>query len=128
MKNVHSPKEFYCNICQKYFKCVHNLLNENGAALIHTIGSIDKPRDPQPWISKYIFPGGYTPSLSEIARPIEDSNLILNDLEVLRLHYAHTLKNWRERFLNKKDKVWEMFGCDDANCYCFYDGVGLAPF
>ena len=101
----HVGKKFY----RKYFKCVHDLLNENGAALIHTIGSIDRPRDPQPWISKYIFPGGYTPSLSEIARPIEDSNLILNDLEVLRLHYAHTLRNWRERFLNKKDKVLEMF-------------------
>ena len=101
----HVGKKFY----RKYFKCVHDLLNENGAALIHTIGSIDRPRDPQPWISKYIFPGGYTPSLSEIARPIEDSNLILNDLEVLRLHYAHTLRNWRERFLNKKDKVLEIF-------------------
>ena len=101
----HVGKKFY----KKYFKCVHDLLNENGAALIHTIGSIDRPRDPQPWISKYIFPGGYTPSLSEIARPIEDSNLILNDLEVLRLHYAHTLRNWREKFLNKKDKVLEMF-------------------
>ena len=101
----HVGKKFY----RKYFKCVHDLLNENGAALIHTIGSIDRPRDPQPWISKYIFPGGYTPSLSEIARPIEDSNLILNDLEVLRLHYAHTLRNWRERFLNRKDKVLEMF-------------------
>ena len=101
----HVGKKFY----KKYFKCVHDLLNENGAALIHTIGSIDSPRDPQPWISKYIFPGGYTPSLSEIARPIEDSNLILNDLEVLRLHYAHTLRNWREKFLNKKDKVLEMF-------------------
>ena len=101
----HVGKKFY----RKYFKCVHDLLNENGAALIHTIGSIDRPRDPQPWISKYIFPGGYTPSLSEIARPIEESNLILNDLEVLRLHYAHTLRNWRERFLNKKDKVLEMF-------------------
>ena len=85
----HVGKKFY----RKYFKCVYDLLNENGAALIHTIGSIDRPRDPQPWISKYIFPGGYTPSLSEIARPIEDSNLVLNDLEVLRLHYAHTLRN-----------------------------------
>ena len=101
----HVGKKFY----RKYFKCVYDLLNENGAALIHTIGSIDKPRDPQPWISKYVFPGGYTPSLSEIARPIEDSNLILNDLEVLRLHYALTLRNWRERFLNKKNKVLEMF-------------------
>merc|ERR1711991_904107 len=86
----HVGKNFY----KKYFKCVYDLLNENGAALVHTIGSADKPRDCQPWISKYIFPGGYTPSLSEIARPIEDSNLILNDLEVLRLHYAHTLRMW----------------------------------
>jgi cyclopropane-fatty-acyl-phospholipid synthase len=67
------------------------------------------PRDPHPWISKYIFPGGYTPSLSELAKPIEKSNLIIADMEVLRMHYAHTLRNWKSRFLGKKEEVLKMF-------------------
>ncbi len=101
----HVGRKYY----QKFFNQVSKLLNEDGAALIHTIGSVNSPRDPQPWINKYIFPGGYTPSLSEIARPIENSGLILTDLEVLRMHYAHTLRHWKERFLLKKDQVLEMF-------------------
>ena len=101
----HVGRKYY----QKFFNQVAKLLNEDGAALIHTIGSVNSPRDPQPWITKYIFPGGYTPSLSEIARPIENSGLIISDLEVLRMHYAHTLNHWKNRFLSKKDKVLEMF-------------------
>ncbi len=101
----HVGKKYY----QKFFNQVSKLLTEDGAALIHTIGSVNSPRDPQPWINKYIFPGGYTPSLSEVASPIEKSGLILSDLEVLRMHYAHTLRHWKERFLFKKDQVLEMF-------------------
>ena len=101
----HVGRKFY----KKYFNIVSKLLNDDGVALIHTIGSTNPPRDPQPWITKYIFPGGYTPSLSEVARPIEDSGLLISDLEVLRLHYAHTLRNWRERFLSKKEDVLDMF-------------------
>ena len=101
----HVGRKYY----QKFFNQVSKLLNEDGVALIHTIGSVNSPRDPQPWINKYIFPGGYTPSLSEIASPIENSGLILTDLEVLRMHYAHTLRHWKERFLLKKDQVLEMF-------------------
>ena len=101
----HVGRKFY----NTFFKQVSNLLNDNGLALIHTIGSILPPRDPQPWITKYIFPGGYTPSMSELSEPIERSGLILSDTEILRLHYAHTLKNWKERFLNNKLKVLDMF-------------------
>ena len=101
----HVGRKFY----SKYFNTVSKLLTYKGIALIHTIGSNNPPRNPQPWITKYIFPGGYTPSLSQIARPIEDSGLILSDLEILRMHYAHTLKNWKERFLSKKETVLEMF-------------------
>ena len=101
----HVGRKFY----NKYFKKVSELLNDDGIALIHTIGSVEPPRDPQPWISKYIFPGGYTPSLSEIARPIEKSGLIISDMEVLRMHYSHTLRHWKERFLNKKEQVLEKF-------------------
>jgi len=101
----HVGRKFY----KSYFNTVSKLLNDKGVSLIHTIGSSNPPRDPQPWITKYIFPGGYTPSLSEIARPIEDSGLIISDLEVLRMHYAHTLRHWKERFLSKKEIVLEMF-------------------
>ena len=101
----HVGRKFY----RTYFNTVSKLLNEKGIALIHTIGSTMPPRDPQPWITKYIFPGGYTPSLSEAVKPIEDSGLIVSDIEVLRLHYAHTLRHWKERFLSKKDAVLDMF-------------------
>ena len=101
----HVGRKFY----NKYFKKVSELLNDDGTALIHTIGSVDLPRDPQPWITKYIFPGGYTPSLSEVASPIERSGLIISDMEVLRMHYSHTLRHWKERFLNKKEQVLEKF-------------------
>ena len=101
----HVGRKFY----KSYFNTVSKLLNDKGISLIHTIGSSNPPRDPQPWITKYIFPGGYTPSLSEIARPIEDSGLIISDIEVLRMHYSHTLRHWKERFLSKKETVLEMF-------------------
>ena len=101
----HVGRNFY----KTYFNTVFKLLNEKGLALIHTIGSSMPPRDPQPWIQKYIFPGGYTPSLSEVAKPIEKSGLIVSDIEVLRMHYAHTLRNWKERFLSKKEVVLGMF-------------------
>ena len=101
----HVGRKFY----GKYFNKVSDLLSDDGVALIHTIGSVNTPRDPHPWITKYIFPGGYTPSLSEVARPIENSGLIISDMEVLRMHYSHTLRNWKERFLGKKDEVLTMF-------------------
>ncbi len=101
----HVGRKFY----KSYFNKVSKLLKEKGVALIHTIGSSNPPRYPQPWITKYIFPGGYTPSLSQIARPIEDSGLVISDIEVLRMHYSHTLRHWKERFLSKKESVLEMF-------------------
>ena len=101
----HVGRKFY----KKYFNTVSNLLNEDGVALIHTIGSVNPPRDPHPWITKYIFPGGYTPSISEVANPIEKSGLVITDVEVLRMHYSHTLRHWKERFLGKKEEVLTMF-------------------
>ena len=101
----HVGRKFY----NKYFKMISKLLNNNGVALIHTIGSVNPPRDPHPWITKYIFPGGYTPSLSEVVKPIENSGLIISDMEVLKMHYSHTLRHWKERFLSKKNQVLDMF-------------------
>jgi cyclopropane-fatty-acyl-phospholipid synthase len=88
-----------------YFKKVRDLLTENGVALIHTIGRSEPPTVTNPFIAKYIFPGGYIPALSEVAAAIERSGLIITDIEVLRLHYAETLRAWRERFLANWDKA-----------------------
>ena len=97
----HVGRKFY----KTYFNSVSKLLNEDGVALIHTIGSVNPPRDPHPWITKYIFPGGYTPSLSEVTKPIEKSGLMISDLEVWRMHYSHTLRHWKERFLGKEKSI-----------------------
>ncbi len=112
----HVGRKFY----NTFFKKVSELLTEKGIALIHTIGSVNAPRSPHPWITKYIFPGGYTPSLSEVTGPIEQSGLIVSDLEVLKMHYAHTLRNWKERFLNNKDKVLSMFDEKFYRMFEFY--------
>ncbi len=81
-----------------FFAKVRDLLKDDGVALIHTIGRSDGPGATNPWIAKYIFPGGYTPALSEMLSAIEPCGLIVTDVEVLRLHYAETLKEWRRRF------------------------------
>ena len=112
----HVGRKFYST----YFNSVSKLLNEDGVALIHTIGSVNPPRDPHPWITKYIFPGGYTPSLSEVVKPIENSGLMLADLEVWRMHYCHTLRNWKERFLSKREQVLEMFDEKFLRMWEFY--------
>ena len=112
----HVGRKFY----KTFFNKVYEILNEDGIALLHTIGSVNSPRSPQPWITSYIFPGGYTPSLSEVASPIEKSGLILSDLEVLRMHYAHTLRNWKDRFLKNKAKVLKMFDYRFFRMFEFY--------
>ena len=112
----HVGRKFY----KTFFNKVNKLLNNKGLALIHTIGSINEPRDPQPWITKHIFPGGYTPSLSEVTDPIEKSGLIPTDVEILRMHYSYTLKKWKERFLNNKTKVITMFDENFFRMWEFY--------
>jgi cyclopropane-fatty-acyl-phospholipid synthase len=82
-----------------FFAKIRDLLTADGVAVIHTIGSLTGPSLSNAWIRKYIFPGGYIPSLSEIMPAIERCGLVLTDVEVLRLHYAETLRLWRERFL-----------------------------
>jgi len=101
----HVGRKFY----KKFFKQVEKLLADTGVALIHTIGSVNPPRDPHPWVTKYIFPGGYTPSLSEVTTPIEKAGLVVSDIEVLKLHYSHTLRHWKENCIKNKEKIVEMF-------------------
>ncbi len=81
-----------------FFSKIRDLLVSDGVALLHTIGRADGPSATNPWIAKYIFPGGYTPALSEVMRSIERCGLHVTDIEILRLHYAETLKEWRYRF------------------------------
>jgi cyclopropane-fatty-acyl-phospholipid synthase len=82
-----------------YFETVRQLLDIDGVALIHTIGRMEGPRATNGFTQKYIFPGGYVPAMSEVTKAIEDAGLWITDVEVLRLHYAETLKHWRERFI-----------------------------
>jgi len=98
----------------EYFAKLATLLKDDGVALIHTIGNAAGPAAPHPWIRKYIFPGGYIPAMSEITPEIERSGLLVTDVEVLRLHYAETLKAWRERFMANRAKAVEIY--DERFC------------
>ena len=93
------------NQYNSYFRKIRQLLSEDGIAVIHTIGRSTPPTATDPFIAKYIFPGGYIPTLSEMVRSIERSGLIIADVETLRLHYAKTLCAWRERFIVNWDKA-----------------------
>ena len=97
-----------------YFDAVNSLLKKDGVALIHTIGRSDVPRATNPWIRKYIFPGGYIPALSEMMNSIEETELVTCDIEVLRLHYAETLRHWRQRFQANREKAAEIY--DERFC------------
>lgn len=88
-----------------YFSRVNAMLAEDGVALIHTIGNRLKSMETNPWISRYIFPGGRIPSLGETVAGIEKSRLMLTDLEVWRLHYAWTLREWQRRFRAHRDEI-----------------------
>jgi cyclopropane-fatty-acyl-phospholipid synthase len=88
-----------------FFRKIGALLSDDGIALIHTIGRSEPPGITNPFIAKYVFPGGYIPALSEITSAVERSGLIITDIEVLRLHYAATLKAWRDRFIANWDKA-----------------------
>ena len=92
-----------------FFSKTYGLLKESGIFLLHTIGQKGKPTATSPWIRKYIFPGGYIPSMSEIINVCEKQNIIISDVEILRLHYAHTLTRWYRNTLVHKEKIIKMF-------------------
>ena len=99
---------------QEYFDTVARLLDDDGVAVIHAIGRNSPPNRTQPWIRKYIFPGGYIPALSEVLPAIEQAGLWVTDMEILRLHYAETLRHWRERFLARRGEALAMY--DERFC------------
>jgi cyclopropane-fatty-acyl-phospholipid synthase len=92
-----------------YLKKTYDLLKENGVFLLHTIGQRGIPTATSPWIRKYIFPGGYIPSLSDIINETQKLNINITDIEILRLHYAHTLTHWYRNVQKNKDKIVKMF-------------------
>jgi len=97
-----------------FFDRVNALLKPDGVALLHSIGRMDGPGATNPWLRKYIFPGGYSPAISEVVPVIERARMWITDIEVLRLHYAETLKAWRRRFLAQRDKVLQLY--DERFC------------
>src|SRR5665811_773036 len=92
-----------------FFRKSAQLLADDGVMVLHSIGRSEGPNVTNAWISKYIFPGGYIPSLSEVLSEIEKSGLLVTDIEILRLHYAETLKAWRERFLAHREEVERIY-------------------
>jgi cyclopropane-fatty-acyl-phospholipid synthase len=99
---------------QAYFDQIARLLTKDGVAVIHSIGRSDGPSTTDPFTAKYIFPGGYIPALSEVLPAIERARLVVTDVEILRLHYAETLRCWRERFLANRDEIAELY--DERFC------------
>ncbi len=97
-----------------YFSKVRALLKDDGVALIHTIGRASPPGSTNPWVDKYIFPGGYVPALSEVMKAVEKEDLFADDVEVWRLHYAETLRHWHDRFVANEDEARALY--DDRFC------------
>jgi cyclopropane-fatty-acyl-phospholipid synthase len=93
----------------KFFRRLRDLLADDGVAILHAIGRSGPPTSTAAFITKYIFPGGYIPALSEVLPAIQRSGLVATDIEILRLHYAETLKAWRERFLAHREEVLRLY-------------------
>ncbi|MGY3453029.1 class I SAM-dependent methyltransferase [Bradyrhizobium sp. USDA 4353] len=103
-----------------FFRRCAELLDENGVMLLHSIGRSEGPDSTNPWIAKYIFPGGYIPALSEVLPAIERAGLLVCDIEILRLHYAETLKAWRERFMARREEAVQLYDERFARMWEFY--------
>ena len=103
-----------------YFRKVRDLLTDDGVAVIHSIGRSNRPTATNAFIAKYIFPGGYIPALSEVMPAIEKSGLYVTDVEILRLHYAETLREWRHRFIANWPKAVERMGEEFCRMWEFY--------
>ncbi len=103
-----------------FFRKCAQLLVDDGVMVLHSIGRSEGPNVTNPWIAKYIFPGGYIPSLSEVLPRIENSGLLVTDIEILRLHYAETLKNWRARFLAHCEEVERIYDQRFVRMWEFY--------
>jgi len=100
-----------------FFRTLRDALKPEGVALVHAIGRMSGPAHTNPWLAKYIFPGGYSPALSEVLPAIEKAGLWVTDLEVLRLHYALTIADWRRRFAANREAIKALY--DERFCRMF---------
>jgi cyclopropane-fatty-acyl-phospholipid synthase len=105
---------------ETFFRRCAELLADDGVMLLHSIGRSEGPDATNPWIAKYIFPGGYIPSLSETMAAVERAGLLVCDIEILRLHYAETLKAWRERFMARREEAVQLYDERFARMWEFY--------
>jgi cyclopropane-fatty-acyl-phospholipid synthase len=96
------------------------MLEDDGVMLLHSIGRSEGPNATNPWVAKYVFPGGYIPALSEVLPAVERAGLLVTDIEILRLHYAETLKHWRERFMAHKEDVVKLYDERFVRMWEFY--------
>ena len=112
----------------EYFARCSKVLADDGVMLVHTIGRYDPPGNTNSFIAKYIFPGGYIPSLSEIMAASERHGLIITDVEVLRIHYAETLRHWRERFAARRDEAKALYDERFCRMWEFYLGISESAF
>ncbi|MGB9366361.1 MAG: cyclopropane-fatty-acyl-phospholipid synthase family protein [Xanthobacteraceae bacterium] len=103
-----------------FFRKCAEVLSDDGVMLLHSIGRSEGPGVTNPWISKYIFPGGYIPALSEVLPAVERAGFLVTDIEILRLHYAETLKHWRERFLAHRDDLLKSYDERFVRMWEFY--------
>jgi cyclopropane-fatty-acyl-phospholipid synthase len=103
-----------------FFQRCAELLTDDGVMMLHSIGRSEGPDSTNPWIDKYIFPGGYIPALSEVMPAIERAGLLVCDVEILRLHYAETLKAWRERFMARREEAVQLYDERFARMWEFY--------
>jgi cyclopropane-fatty-acyl-phospholipid synthase len=113
---------------REFFKKCHALLKDDGVAVIHSINRSDGPGATSPWIRKYIFPGGYIPALSEVLPHIEREKLYVTDIEILRLHYAETLREWGKRFADHRDRAREIYDERFCRMWEFYLAASEASF
>ncbi len=104
----------------EFFRKCRAALADDGVMLLHSIGRSEGPGVTNPWIAKYIFPGGYIPALSEVLPAVERAGLLVTDIEILRLHYAETLKAWRQRFLAHRDEVERIYDRRFVRMWEFY--------
>src|SRR6202012_3658792 len=110
-----------------FFQCLSGCLAPDGVALLHAIGRGFGPNATNPWLTKYIFPGGYVPALSEVMPVAERSGLIVTDIEVLRLHYAKTLRLWRANLHRNHDEIVSLYDERFCRMFDFYlSGAELA--